>query len=124
MKIRKEIERYMTGMESTADGLLTARFLFPEDFMGFQGHFPAQKILPGVCQIQCIILMFELFIKKPVTLKEIVNAKFISPVMPSEEITCICSKSPEDGNEVILKASINKDGSKISELKLMVCIEK
>ena len=64
---------------AVSDQRLTASFLFPEDFIGFQGHFPGNKILPGVCQIQCVISMLEKWKKKNIVLREIVLAKFFSP---------------------------------------------
>ena len=79
----------MTVLETSGEGVLTARFTFPEEFVGFQGHFPSDKVLPGVCQIQCIASMIEKYTGKSFLLKEIVSAKFLSPVLPSEEIICV-----------------------------------
>ena len=117
--IKKEIAQYMTGL-TASDQKLTASFLFPEDFVGFQGHFPGNKILPGVCQIQCVISMLEKWKKKNIVLREIVLAKFFSPVSPSEKITCECRDIKDTEKEFTLKASVSKDGKKISELKLRV----
>jgi 3-hydroxyacyl-[acyl-carrier-protein] dehydratase len=119
--IKKDIARCMQGLTGIDENTLTARFIFPEDFVGFRGHFPSKKVLPGVCHIQCATLMFETFRKKPLTLKEIIQAKYISPVLPSEEIVCQCSISAE-GDEMILKADISRDGRKVSELKLRVLV--
>ncbi|MEK6582621.1 MAG: hypothetical protein AABZ25_09580 [Nitrospirota bacterium] len=118
--IKKEIVQYMTDL-AVSDQRLTASFLFPEDFIGFQGHFPGNKILPGVCQIQCVISMLEKWKKKNIVLREIVLAKFFSPISPLEKLTCECRDIKDTEKEFTLKASVSKDGKKISELKLRVC---
>lgn len=99
---------------------LTARFTFPEDFIGFQGHFPGNKILPGVCQIQCALTMLEKWKNRDVMLKEIVHAKFFSTVVPSEELTCVRNGIEATDADFILKAYISNDAKKISELKLKI----
>lgn len=118
--IKKEIAQYMTDMV-VSDQKLTASFLFPENFIGFQGHFPDNKILPGVCQIQCIISMLEKWGEKVIALREIVLAKFLSPVLPSEKLTCECRDINDTEKEFTVKAFISKEGRKIAELKLRVC---
>lgn len=118
MSIRKEVERYMTALESSADGILTACFIFPEEFVGFQGHFPSEKVLPGVCQIQCVVSMIEKYSGKTFLIKEIVSAKFLSPVLPSEEICCVCSRVEDTLEEFVVKASVDKGGRTVAELKL------
>jgi 3-hydroxyacyl-[acyl-carrier-protein] dehydratase len=117
--IKKEIRRLMKDYSEIDSNNLNARFIFPEDFIGFKGHFPSGKILPGVCHIQCVILMMEMAKNKPVLLKEIVQAKYMSPILPSEEVLCICN-CLEDKGDIIIRATFSREGSRISELKLRV----
>lgn len=105
---------------TSSGGTLTAHFAFPENFIGFEGHFPGNKILPGVCQIQCALTMLEKWKNREILLKEIILAKFFSTVVPSEEIACICKGIEETLGDFILKASISNGGKKISEIKLRV----
>ncbi len=121
--IREEIAGHMFDLKQTEQGGLTARFIFPEDFIGYQGHFPGNKILPGVCQIQCIITMLEKWGKKNIVLKEIVLAKFLSSILPSEELTCACNDIGESSGVFTLKASCRKNDEKVAELKLKVCFK-
>jgi len=104
-------------------GELNARFIFPEDFIGFQGHFPGNKILPGICQIQCALTMLEKWKEKRVELKEIMLAKFLSPVFPQDELTCMTKGLKEDNGVFILKALLSKGSKKIAEIKLKVYID-
>ena len=117
-KIKKEIERHLSGL-TRHEGKLTSRFVFPEDFIGFQGHFPKHKILPGVCQIQCALSTLEQAVHKNVELREVALAKYYAPVLPNEEITCQCSDI-FDAGEFVFKTLIMKGTVKVSELKLRV----
>ena len=121
-KIKKEIEQCMLDFSATEGGVLNARFMFPEDFIGFQGHFPGNKILPGICQIQCVIAMIEKWKGGSAVLKEIILAKFLSPVFPSEELACTGSNIEEGEGELIFKALFSKGNKKIAEMKLKVRI--
>src|ERR1039457_5626251 len=97
----------MDGFTRT-DSTLTSSFLFPSEFIGFQGHFPAKKVLPGACQIQCVLSTIERALEKCVVLKEIVLAKFIAPVFPDDSMVCTVSGVSEADAEFICKARITK----------------
>ena len=119
-KVKAEIEQCMTGLEK-AERSATARFLFPESFIGFQGHFPDKKILPGVCQVQAALSTLERTLARKTVLREIVLAKYFAPIGPNEEITCACS-DVQDNGEFTYKTLITKGNVKISELKLRVAV--
>lgn len=110
----------MTGLE-TSDKTITSRFVFPEEFVGFQGHFPGKKVLPGVCEIQCALLTIEKAKQKTPDLKEVALAKYFAPVSPDEEITCAVNDVADSG-EFTCKAVITKGSTKVAELKLRVVI--
>ena len=122
--IKKAIAECMSDFQAAENGGLNACFVFPEDFIGFQGHFPGNKILPGVCQIQCVLNMLEKWGKKRVVLKEVVLAKFLSPVSPLEKVMCACNIINAPDRDITLKAFFNKDGRKIAEVKLRVRFER
>lgn len=119
-KLKEEVAGCMSGLRAEADGSLSARFTFPEDFVGFEGHFPGKKILPGVCQIDCLLSMLEGSTGKKALLKEVVMAKFILPVFPGEEISFSSKSSVEEAGRLVVKASSRKGGERASELKLRV----
>ncbi len=116
-KIKTEVQQYMTGLTSEGQ-TLTSRFMFPEEFIGFQGHFPGKKVLPGVCHIQCALTTLETANKKPVVLREIMLAKYLAPVAPGEELICVCSDIQAKDDEFVVKAVLSRNGAKVSELKL------
>ncbi len=118
--IKAEIEQCMTVLE-TSGTTVTSRFVFPEEFLGFKGHFPQKKVLPGVCQIQSALVTIERAIQRSVELREITLAKYFAPVVPGEEITCTCSDIAHAG-EFTVKAKIAKGPAKVAELKLRVAL--
>jgi 3-hydroxymyristoyl/3-hydroxydecanoyl-(acyl carrier protein) dehydratase len=118
-RIKTEIERYMNGPAKEGTKL-TSHFAFPSEFIGFQGHFPDKKILPGVCQIQCALSMIEKGSGKAVVLKEVVVVKYYSPVFPDDEVTCIVNDMGDTNGEAVVRAVISKKVDKVSEMKLRV----
>ena len=118
-RMKREIVGSMAGLTESA-GALSARFVFAEDFIGFQGHFPQKKILPGVCQVQCVLSMIERHSRKPVLLREIVLAKFFAPVSPGDEVSCLCLDVKDGAGDFVVKAALNRGDQKISELKLRI----
>ncbi len=122
-RVREQIEAYMRPGVS-GDNRAVAEFSFPPEFIGFQGHFPTGSILPGACQIQCLLTLLEHAGGKQLALKEIVLAKYMTPVMPAETIRCETSELPDfSGNDTVVKAVITRDGQKVSELKIRVAAE-
>jgi len=121
-KIKTEIEQCMTASEKNGT-TLTARFMFPPEFIGFQGHFPQQKVLPGACQIQCALTTIEKGCGRSVTLHEIALAKFIAPVLPGQEITCTVGDCDDMSGEWTCRVRISRDDARVTELKLRVSMK-
>lgn len=118
--MRSDIEQLLQ-VAVAADGTPVATFCFPADFAGFQGHFPGKPILPGACQLQCLLSFVEQLAGKGLTLKEIILAKYILPVLPEETITCVINGLPEKVNgSFVAKAHIFRGDERVSEMKLLV----
>ena len=99
---------------------LSARFCFPEKFIGFKGHFPNKPILPGVCKIQTAILMLEEAKHKNIRLKEILLAKFFAPVSSNQEVLFNLEEHPENSLESLVEVKVSCADKKIAELHLRV----
>lgn len=121
--MKKAVEQCMLDFEITESGDLRSRFVFPEDFIGFQGHFPDNKILPAISQVQCVMNTIEKYKGRRAVLHEIIMAKFLSPVLPSEELVCTGKSVEEDNEGMVLKAFLSKDGKRTAEIKLRVRFE-
>ena len=117
--IFQEIEKCMSGLTRDSDGKITARFIFPPEFIGFKGHFPNRPVLPGVCSIQAVTAIFKTLRKKEVKLREIVLAKFFTPVSANQELFFECRNTKEESDQSLIKVLVvNDDGKKITELQL------
>lgn len=123
-KLVQQIRQCMFDFTEAGDGRLTARFLFPPEFIGFQGHFPESPILPAVCKIQAAVAMLEASKRRKARLDEIVSAKFSTPVTCDEEIEYLCTPVMEDTNSVVVKAAVSKNGENISKFKLRITLER
>jgi 3-hydroxymyristoyl/3-hydroxydecanoyl-(acyl carrier protein) dehydratases len=121
-KIKSEIREYMEPGNAEA-ALWEASFLFPPEFIAFQGHFPGRAILPGACQVQCLLTMLEEFTGKPLALKEIVLAKYITPVLPDEAIKVrLVEPLLPDFSGTTVKAVILHEETRVSEIRIRVTI--
>ena len=118
-RLRKEIKSNMSELRDDGQEL-TAHFCFSQEFIGFKGHFPGKPILPGVCKIQAILCMLQEVTRKTPQLKEIVLAKFFTPVMCNEEIVCTVRRVSEGSEETRVLALITNRDKKIAEIKLKV----
>jgi 3-hydroxymyristoyl/3-hydroxydecanoyl-(acyl carrier protein) dehydratase len=117
--IRKEVEQCMTVLAATGSAL-TASFIFAEEFVGFQGHFPTKKVLPGACQVQCALLTIEKESGRRITLKEIALAKFTAPIFPGDAVYCAVTRVSDTEDLIVYKVKISKGEDKVSELKLCI----
>jgi len=118
-QLRKEIKLGMSELRD--DGKeLTAHFCFPKEFIGFNGHFPAHPVLPGVCKIQAILCMLEKATHKTLQLKEIVSSKFFAPVTCDEEIVCTVRRVLEGSEEMRVSSLITNKDKKIAEIQIEV----
>jgi hypothetical protein len=64
--------------------------------------------------------MLERWKKKRIVLREVILAKFPSPVLPLEELICVCNLIDAPEGDFILKASCSRDNKKTAEMKLKV----
>lgn len=53
----------------------------------FEGHFPGQPVLPGVCMVQIIKELVETATEKTWTMRQSDYLKFLSPIIPSDHQT-------------------------------------
>jgi 3-hydroxyacyl-[acyl-carrier-protein] dehydratase len=121
-RISRELLDSMVSF-SPDDDCVSGEFLFREDFIGFSGHFPDQKVLPGICQIQCIQVLLGRLKNRPATLREIIKAKFLQPVLPDEKIRCACRDMTESDGAWKIKAVITRGDEKISDIWLEVAFD-
>jgi 3-hydroxymyristoyl/3-hydroxydecanoyl-(acyl carrier protein) dehydratase len=112
--MQQEIKKYVRA-DLEEDGSFSASFCFPESFAGFDGHFPEQPVLPGVCLIQSVLVGAELASGRTLKVVEIVLAKFVAVVQPDEQITATCTM-----DETMVRAKIARGSDRVAELRLRI----
>ena len=122
-EISGQTRQCMSDLTETGAGELRARFLFPAEFIGFKGHFPGKPILPAVNEIQAALAMLEAWKGRRVTLRDIILAKFATPVTCDEEVVYLCSVTMEDGHSALVKATVATDGGNVARFRLRVSFE-
>ncbi len=76
----------------------------------FEGHFPGQPVVPGVCMMQIIKEILEEAISKKITLLKSDHAKFLSMIDPRHtKIVNAHIKYKIIGNKVDVAASLFKE---------------
>ena len=86
-KIDQEITGLLINNLTFSDKTLSSRVKFDKNFIGFNGHFPDNPVLPGVIMIKVMIKMFELFKEKKYFLSKIKKSKFMEPVLHNSYVT-------------------------------------
>ncbi len=112
--MKKEIDGLLENF-TAGDDVATVEVSFPSNFSGFQGHFPEQPVLPGVCQVGTAVALAGRMRGTPQVLSEIINAKFVAMVVPDQLL--LVRGMFVDG---LLRASIISGGERVAEFKLRV----
>jgi len=90
-RIMREIAEARLGALTVDDaGTLEGRFLFPERFAGFDGHFPEHPILPAMVEIMTVVSLLGEHAGCRQRLAAVEEAKFLVPVRPCQEILVRC----------------------------------
>lgn len=96
----------------------TLEFHYPAAFVGFQGHFPNDPILPGVCLLQSLRLGLETAWSARLKITEILNAKFVAPVHPGDTISFAVTEISRSPHAVSTKAKVTCCGQRVAEFSV------
>ena len=102
------------GPEMNSDGSARFEFCFPADDPTFAGHFPNRPLLPGVFQLEIVRSAAEAVLKQPLFVREIVKAKFLRPIIPTE-IVRVELKFTEKPDTIQVRASFAVTGQPAGE---------
>ena len=93
---------------------------FDPEFPGFDGHFPGNPIVPGVCLIAAARVFAEEVLAQPFAAAEIRQCRFRRPVQAGERAEMrLRIFDPESGVRQI-QTSITVDGSPAAQLRMKV----
>ncbi len=116
-KVTEELNKLILNLNGDSE-CLYADMTFPSDFIGFEGHFPGNKILPGFIQVQCIIAILEKYHNKNYLIKEIQAARYKAPVFPNEKISFRLEIITAD--TIAVKAFVTSQTEKKSDIKIEI----
>lgn len=95
----------------------------------FQGHFPAEAVMPGVLIIEAMaqtgaigILSQEAFRGKTAYLASIKAAKFKNKVVPGDRLKMECEMIKQKGRMGIAKAKASVEGKIVCEAEILFAI--
>ncbi len=104
--------------DPTQGGPGRATFVFGASFPGFDGHFPRDAILPGVCVVQALHVAAEAWAGRPLTLRRIASAKFLSAVRPGETLELTWQERPLDATAFVAVGAASCEGRRVADLRL------
>jgi len=75
---------HIQQQSKTADGLQASITINPEHKI-FEGHFPGQPVVPGVCMIQIVKEFLEQSTLEKLIMTEATQVKFLNIIVPNKE---------------------------------------
>lgn len=95
----------------TSETEIWAELLINSDHRIFEGHFPNQPVVPGVCMMQMVKEILEQVIGKETNLKQAADMKFLAVINPQENnlIHASIKYATDESDAVNVVASLFKD---------------
>jgi 3-hydroxyacyl-[acyl-carrier-protein] dehydratase len=101
-RLKKEIINAILGpIEVVVPDRAIGRYLFPQSFIGFAGHFPGYPVLPAYVQVLSALTLIEEWKARPFQLASVERAKFHIELRPDQEIIVQCREFEAKGKTVI-----------------------
>ena len=92
-------------------------YIFPQSFLGFQGHFPGRPILPAVVQVMIFRESIAEKLKQNLEIASMTRAKFLKVVNPESPVTAIWTTRETEG-QFLCKCLLESDGERASSFNL------
>jgi 3-hydroxyacyl-[acyl-carrier-protein] dehydratase len=117
-RILQEIAAASLGAASTDDtGSFQSRYLFPDRFAGFAGHFPGHPILPAIVEVLTVVSLAGEQAGCRQRLVSVEDAKFLTPVLPNQELLVRCAPRTVKG-KLLLNAQLSVAGTTTATMLL------
>ena len=132
--LTKAIRDCLPPVSIGEDGAISIQVAFPKEFIGFNGHFPGKPVLPGVCLVQAAVVALSMARPEPVSLKRLVSAKWLAPVLPGERLAfaimgggCLVNGNRSllphkaaGGEALSVKVKVTRGADKVAEFSIEV----
>ena len=86
----------MGNAQIDEEGAASGRYVFPADFVGFEGHFPGYPVLPAIVQVLAAQLVVEQMAARVLRLTKLDKAKFHIRIGPLQEIRVECRQTRQN----------------------------
>ncbi|MBO4648526.1 MAG: hypothetical protein J5806_10265 [Lentisphaeria bacterium] len=116
--ISAELRKRLRDWMQTADQEYTCKVDFDADFAGFEGHFPGNPIVPGVCLIELSRVLAEQAAGHDLLLEEITLCKFRRPIMAGMTADCKLLLRPLADSAFMIQTEIKTEGSPAGQMRL------
>ncbi len=100
-----------------AEGQLTAEIRFNAGHSVFEGHFPGQPVVPGVCMLQVIKELLEQALGQKLVMRRADLCKFLSVIDPVKTPGVTVRIDHAMAEELIVNATISRDDIFFLKLK-------
>ena len=96
---------------TTTDTVVNAQLQINEQHTIFQGHFPGQSVVPGVCMLQMVKEIIEQVLQKKLTLIKSPDIKFLAVIDPikNNSISATLQYSINDNSNLVVTATLFKN---------------
>lgn len=74
----------------------------------FNGHFPGRPVVPGVCTLAIVRKTISRFLQKKVTFAQIRECKFISAILPCENLSLTVAVTIGSENKITALVTMNE----------------
>ena len=123
-RIGLELQSHLEDVITDDAGDVRGRYILPETFVGFEGHFPGNPVLPGIVTIQLVLELMAKQKAMPLRLCAISQAKFFHVISPEDRVDVCCRlQEREDGNFRV-NGDVTCNNERAASLVLIVSEEK
>lgn len=83
----------------------------------YEGHFPAQPVVPGVCTLTVIRECIGKILSREVSFRTIKECKYLSALIPEKEIGIVIAITLTDENKIMANVERADNQQKVLKLK-------
>ena len=119
-QIQSSLRERLSPISVLPDGTYQASITFDRAFPGFEGHFPDNPIVPGVCEISVVELLARMATgDDTLRTRRIMQVKFRVPLVPGDCATFSFSLHKDKDYQTIISAIASTPANeKVATIKL------
>ena len=118
-KLTENIQMCSHQLAQKTDRGWEKEYVFPQSFLGFQGHFPNQPILPAVVQVMIFRESIAEKLNQNLEIETMTRAKFLKVINPDTPVTAIWTLKETEG-QFLCKCLLESEGERVSSFNLIL----